>query len=94
MHATRLFLATDFPGSPAITTVGGVVPVLTFDFLVEPARTYRYRARQMIWDARGRTKEIAGTWSEPTAPVTVPRGQVGDRSIRGVRSLVGMRGVS
>jgi RNA polymerase sigma factor (sigma-70 family) len=43
-----------------------------FDFSVEPGQTYHYRSRLVIWDTRGRRKEVAGTWSEPTGPVTVP----------------------
>jgi hypothetical protein len=43
-----------------------------FDFTVDPGQTYRYRARLVIWDTRGRKKEVAGDWSEPTGPVTVP----------------------
>jgi hypothetical protein len=43
-----------------------------FDFTVDPGQTYRYRARLVIWDTRGRRKEVAGDWSEPTGPVTVP----------------------
>ncbi len=43
-----------------------------FDFSVEPGQTYRYRSRLVFWDARAGKKEVAGTWSEPTGPVTVP----------------------
>ncbi len=42
-----------------------------FDFSVESGRTYRYRARLVIWDIRGRRKEVAGAWSETTGSVTV-----------------------
>jgi hypothetical protein len=43
-----------------------------FDFTVDPGQTDRYRARLVIWDTRGRRKEVAGSWSEPTGAVTVP----------------------
>ena len=42
-----------------------------FDFSVESGRTYRYRARLVIWDIRGRRKEVARAWSETTGSVTV-----------------------
>jgi hypothetical protein len=61
-----------------------VPPVLMsrqFDFSVDPGRTYRYRARLVVEDARWRRKEVAGAWSEATNPVMIPS-LASDASIR------------
>ncbi len=56
-----------------------VLMVRSFDFTVEPGRTYRYRARVVLFnphfdraDARDRNKWIFGPWSGGTEIVTVP----------------------
>ncbi len=46
--------------------------VRQFDFTVERGRTYRYRARLVLDDARARRREVQSPWSAPTVPVTVP----------------------
>jgi len=58
-----------------------------FDFSVEPGQTYRYRARLVVWDTRGRRKEVAGLWSEPTESILVPRTSGEDRLIPDARSI-------
>lgn len=48
-----------------------------FDFTAAPGRTYRYRARVVLFNPafpktkRG-SKFVFGPWSEPTAAVTIP----------------------
>jgi RNA polymerase sigma factor (sigma-70 family) len=60
-------------GRPAKPTPAPAVLMLRqLDFSVERGRTYRYRARLVVEDERGRKKEVAGPWSESTLPVTVP----------------------
>ena len=49
-----------------------VLMLRQLDFSVERGRTYRYRARVVVEDERGRKKEVAGPWSEPTLAFTVP----------------------
>jgi RNA polymerase sigma factor (sigma-70 family) len=60
-------------GRPAKPTPAPPVLMLRqLDFSVERGRTYRYRARLVVEEERGRKKEVAGPWSESTLPVTVP----------------------
>jgi hypothetical protein len=56
-----------------------VLMVRSLDFTVEPGRTYRYRARVILFNpdyqrgnSRDRNKWILGPWSDATEAVTLP----------------------
>jgi hypothetical protein len=62
---------------PATAGPSPLIPPLLMmrqlDFTVQPGQIYKYRARLVVDDSRSRKKEVAGAWSEPTEPVTVPQ---------------------
>ncbi|MBX6316773.1 MAG: hypothetical protein IRY99_28245, partial [Isosphaeraceae bacterium] len=69
---------TNFPKSEAEK-----IMVRALDFTVEPDTTYRYRVRIVVrnpnygWEevsagVNNKDEELAGPWSEPTSPVTIP----------------------
>jgi RNA polymerase sigma factor (sigma-70 family) len=56
-----------------------VLMMRSFDFTVEPGRTYRYRSRLWFWNSPERDlaqanmrPQFHGPWSEPTHSVTIP----------------------
>ncbi len=49
-----------------------VLMLRTFDFTVEPGRTYRYRARVVLLYKHDRTSDLKGEWSAAADIVTIP----------------------
>jgi hypothetical protein len=49
-----------------------VVMLRTFDFTVEPGRTYRYRARVVVFYKHDRRIDLPGEWSGAADIVTIP----------------------
>jgi hypothetical protein len=46
--------------------------IRTFDFTVEPGRTYRYRARVVVYYKHDRRFDLEGEWSAAADIVTIP----------------------